>query len=169
MDDELAEFCRREHRRLVATLDLLCGSLPLAEDLAQETLARVCRDWHRVREMAAPGAYAHRVAVNLATSTFRRRAAERRAQARQRAEQLRAPEPFEPALAVAVRQALQVLRPEQRQVLVLRYFVGCSLTETAEVLGMPLGTVKTHGHRGLAALRGALAEDPSTEDVMSDG
>lgn len=162
MDDDLASFCRREHRRLVAALDLYSGSLQLAEDLAQETLARVCKDWSRIRRMEAPGAYAHRIALNLATSAFRRRAVERRF-----GELLPEPEGWtdpDAATAVAVRAALQRLRPEQRKVLVLRYFLDHSLTETAEILGMPVGTVKTHAHRGLTALRDELAVDLTTSD-----
>jgi RNA polymerase sigma-70 factor (sigma-E family) len=164
VDDDLAEFCRREHRRLVASLHLLCGSMPLAEDLAQEALARVCRDWKRVRQMEAPGAYAHRVAVNLATSAFRRRAAERRANARLGPPDAVVAAP-DSATAVAVRDALQSLRPEQRKVLVLRYFLGYSVAETADLLGQPVGTVKTHAHRGLSALRDQLGTSVTAEDM----
>ena len=164
MEDDLAEFCRREHRRLVAALDLLCGSRPLAEDLAQETLARVCRDWKRIRRLDAPGAYAHRIAVNLATSSFRRRAAERRANARVRPLEVASYEP-DAATAVAVREALAQLRPEQRRVLVLRYFLGYSIAETAEVLRQPVGTVKTHASRGLAALRAQLGPSVTADDM----
>jgi RNA polymerase sigma factor (sigma-70 family) len=167
MDDDLVDFCRREHGRLVAALDLMCGSFPLAEDLAQETLARVCRDWSRVRHMDAPGAYAHRVAMNLASSTFRRRAAERRAQAREGSGALLVRDE-DPATALALRAALQTLRPEQRRVLVLRYFLGYSVAEAAEVLRSPVGTVKTHAHRGLAALR-VLLEDSVPQEVLTDG
>ncbi|HVE99638.1 MAG TPA: SigE family RNA polymerase sigma factor [Mycobacteriales bacterium] len=164
MEDDLAEFCRREHRRLVAALHLLCGSLPMAEDLAQETLARVCRDWKRVRGMDAPGAYAHRIAVNLATSAFRRRAAERRAHVRSGPAATVSAAP-DSATAVAVREALAKLRPEQRRVLVLRYFLGYSVAETAEVLGQPVGTVKTHALRGLSALRGELGTSVTAADM----
>ena len=166
MEDDLAAFCRREHGRLVATLDLVCGSLPLAEDLAQETLARVCKDWARIRVMDAPGAYTHRVAMNLANSTFRRRAVERRARAR-----MGPPEPDvvdqpDTASAIAVREALQRLKPTQRRVLVLRYFLDYSVNETAELLGMPLGTVKTHAHRGLTALRTELGTSVTADDMV---
>ena len=164
MDDDLAEFCRREHRRLIAALYLLCGSLPLAEDLAQETLAKVCSDWKRVRRLDAPGAYAHRIAVNLATSAFRRRTAERRAHARIGPVEVASPAP-DSATAIAVREALARLRPEQRRVLVLRYFLGYSVVETAEVLGQPVGTVKTHAHRGLSALRDELGTSVTAEDM----
>lgn len=169
MDDELAAFCRGEHARLVAALDLYCGSLPMAEDLAQETLARVCKDWERIRDLEAPGAYAHRIALNLATSAFRRRAVERRVGLRLRAEERGAWSDPDGATAVAVREALQRLRRQQRQVLVLRYFLGYSLAETAELLGMPVGSVKTHAHRGLALLREVLGTPVTGEDMAVPG
>src|SRR5687767_8387960 len=75
---ELVEFCRAEHGRLVGTLSIYCGDAYLAEELAQETLARVCKHWDKVRELESPGGWAHRVAMNLANSSFRSRAARRR-------------------------------------------------------------------------------------------
>lgn len=165
MEDELAAFCRREHQRLVATLQLLCGSLPMAEDLAQETLARICKDWDRIGRLEAPGAYAHRVALNLASSAFRRRAAERRADVRLRSTDPPSWSDPDAATAISVRDALQRLRPTQRRVLVLRYFLGYSLQETADLLGMPLGSVKTHAYRGLALLRDALGVAVTAEDL----
>ena len=162
MEDDLAAFCRQEHRRLVAALDLMCGSLPMAEDLAQETLARVCKDWRRIRMMEAPGAYAHRVAMNLATSAFRRKAAERRA--RERYAPDTAYDDPDSATSVAVHAALQVLRPEQRRVIVLRYFLGYSVPEVAELLRLPVGTVKTHAYRGLTRLRDELGAPVTAGD-----
>lgn len=167
MDDGLAEFCEREHGRLVSALDLLCGSLPLAEDLAQETLARVCKDWARIKEMDAPGAYAHRIAMNLATSAFRRRAVERRARARMGPVDEEWNDP-DPATAVAVRKALAVLRPEQRRVLVLRYFLNYSVAEVSELLRIPEGTTKTHAARGLAILREQLGTAVTSKDTVSE-
>ena len=165
MDDDLAAFCRREHGRLVAALDLVCGSLPIAEDLAQETLARVCKNWGRIAGMEAPGAYAHRIALNLAASAFRRRAAERRANARRHADARTQWDDPDSATSLTLHSALQQLRPEQRRVLVLRYFLDYSVTEAASILEMPEGTIKTHTHRGLAALRQALGSAVTAEDV----
>jgi len=164
VEDDLAEFCRREHPRLVRSLDLVCGSLPVAEDLAQETLARVCKDWVRIRQLEAPGGYAHRIAMNLATSTFRRRAVQRRVEAAATREQSVTWNDPDAATGVAVRKALQGLTPQQRRVLVLRFFLGYAVTETAQVLGMPEGTVKTHTTRGLAALRDQLGTRVSADD-----
>ena len=75
----MATFCAAQHGRLVGSLTLYCGDRDVAEVLAQETLVRVCRDWNRVRTMAAPAAWAHRVGLNLANSWYTRRRAERRA------------------------------------------------------------------------------------------
>jgi RNA polymerase sigma factor (sigma-70 family) len=160
--DDLVEFCRQEHVRLVRSLDLVCGSLPVAEDLAQETLARVCKDWSRIRGLDAPGAYAHRIAMNLAASRFRRAKIERRAEDALAGEQHAWRDP-DAATGVAVRDALQRLRLDQRRVLVLRYFLGYSVGETAHVLRMPEGTVKTHTTRGLSALRDLLGSPVSAE------
>jgi RNA polymerase sigma-70 factor (ECF subfamily) len=162
MDDEFVAFCRREHGRLVAALDLVTGSLPLAEDLAQEALARAFKSWSRIRRLDSPGGYVHRMAINMAMSSFRRRAAERRAQARAGIDHEQTTNP-DTAIAIAVRSALDGLRVEQRRVLVLRYFLGFSVDETAELLRMPTGTVKTHTTRGLAALR-TLLDEPLTVD-----
>jgi DNA-directed RNA polymerase specialized sigma24 family protein len=52
-------------------------------------------------------------------------------------------------------------------VLVTRFFLGYSVAETAEVLRMPVGSVKTHAHRGMAAMRGALGESV-TQDENED-
>lgn len=52
--------------------------------------------------------------------------------------------------------AMEQLRPEQRRVLQLAIFQGCSHEEIARATGLPLGTVKTHARRGLLRLRQAL-------------
>ena len=57
--------------------------------------------------------------------------------------------------------ALRTLTREQRAAITLRYFDDLTVPEVAKVLGMPLGTVKSHIHRGLAALRasGLIVEE----------
>ena len=155
MDDDLAAFCGTEHPRLVGALTLVCGDRAVAEDLAQETLATVCRTWPKVRSRDAPGAYAHRVAMNMAASWWRRRLAERRAVRRSGAPPESYTEP-DGADAVAVRAALEQLDPRLRRVLVARYYLGYDVAGAAQLLGLPVGTVKTHSVRGIAALRAAL-------------
>jgi RNA polymerase sigma factor (sigma-70 family) len=62
------------------------------------------------------------------------------------------------ALGALVRQALASLPRQQRAVLVLRYCEDLPEAEVAELLGCTTGTVKTHAHRGLRALRDLLGD-----------
>jgi RNA polymerase sigma-70 factor (sigma-E family) len=149
---EAVEFCRVLHPRLVGTLAFHLGSVDVAEELAQEALVRVWERWHSVRGMEAPQAWAYRVALNLATSRFRRRAAERKAYQRlaQTAEEHTAPDP---AVVLAVREALRSLPERQRAAVVLRYFADLSVADTASALRCQPGTVKALTSQGIARLR----------------
>ena len=62
------------------------------------------------------------------------------------------------AEAALAARALDQLRPEQRQVLILTTCHGLSHEEVASTTGMPLGTVKAHARRGLDRVRQALGE-----------
>ena len=147
----LEVFCESNKERLVAFLTLHCGDRHIAEELAQETLAKVCIRWRSVQQMSSPEAWMFRVAVNLANSYWRRLAAEKKAKARL-GEDIHRQDP-DPAEAIAVRQALARLPKRQRSVLVLRFYADLSVREVAETMGMPEGTVKTLTRRALMRLR----------------
>jgi RNA polymerase sigma-70 factor (ECF subfamily) len=139
---------------VLGSLTLFVGRSDVAAELAQDVFVVVCRDWERVSVMAHPGPWVHRVAINRATTWFRRRAAERRAMLRIGG---RAPAP-EPAVfeeALAVRTLVAGLPARLRAPLVLRYYADLSVQETAQALGIPEGTVKTRTRRGLEVLRAA--------------
>lgn len=84
---ELVSFCE-QRPMIVGALILYCGRADVAEELAQDALALACNKWSRIQKMEMPGAWLHRVALNLANSYFRRKAAERRAKARMGSEPL---------------------------------------------------------------------------------
>lgn len=152
-EGEFEVFCGREHPRLVGLLGLYCGERVLAEELAQEALARACRDWKRVARMDHPAAWLSRVGINLANSHFRRRAAERRATERLRSlpnETFLYPDD---AGAMSVRAAVSALPRRQREVLVLRFYADLPFAQIAELLGMPEPTVKSLARRSLLKLR----------------
>ena len=153
----LDAFCEREYPRLVGTLGLYCGDRFVAEDLAQETLVRVCANWRRVGVMAAPGVWAHKVALNLARSRFRRLAAERRAYAR-RGTDIQEID-TDSAGDMTVRRAVAALPGRQRAALVLRYWLDLPAHEVAAMLGTTTGAVHQLTHRALVALRNVLAVD----------
>jgi RNA polymerase sigma-70 factor (sigma-E family) len=148
-------FCEREYGRLVGTLTLYTGSRDLAQDLAQEALARVCARWDRVSEMNAPGAWVHQVALNLANSHWARR------RRRQQAEGRALAEPVVSALAwdevLSVRDAVAGLPVRQRSALVLRYYLDLPVLEVARLMHCRAGTVKALTHQALATLRIRLA------------
>ena len=153
MDDEaMVAFCRTQHTRLVGVLAYSVGDRYVAEELAQETLIRVCQHWPKVRDMAAPEAWTHRVAQNLATSWVRRRVAERRAtrrvHARPTAHVVEATHDV-----VAVRSEIQQLPLRQRTALVLRYYADLPAAQVAVVMGCKEATVRALTHQAITALR----------------
>lgn len=81
-DDELDDFCEREFPRPVALLRLYCGDEWLAQELAQEALARAVTNWPRIRRLEAASGSTYRVAINLANSRSRRRKVARNARLR---------------------------------------------------------------------------------------
>ena len=164
-EDPRVEFCRREHARLVGTLTLYTGDAYLAEEIAQEALARACRNWERIKDYDSPGGWTHRVALNLAGSHFRRRAYERRARERLAARTPVAHHDPDTAVNVAVRDAVAALPPRQRTALVLRYFSDLSVAEVAAHMGCAEGTVRALTSQAVAALRGRLAVEITEEPV----
>jgi RNA polymerase sigma-70 factor (sigma-E family) len=135
---------------------LLTGDRAEAEELAQEALVRTWWRWKLVRRPVDPASYARRVLVNRRRSLLRRAGVEARYLARARPEDLVVPAGDERGLVLW--QAVQALPPRQRAVLVLRFHQDLPEAEVARLLGLPLGTVKSLGHRALARLRERLGE-----------
>jgi RNA polymerase sigma-70 factor (ECF subfamily) len=159
-----AEFCRVEWPRLVGSLFLSTGDRALAEDLAQETLARAFANWRRVSKLEAPGGWAHRVSLNLLRSHARHLRVATEAHPRLVTP---VPPPVDPGDAVAVRAELLRLPERQRIAVVMRYFADLSVRETAAAMRCPEGTVKTLTYEAIAALRRTgLLPDSLEEDVV---
>lgn len=148
---EAAAFCEAHHGRLVGALSLHCGSLDVAEELAQEALERACVHWERVRDMEHPVSWLHQVAFNLSSSRFRRLRAERRATARHGAPVAE----WDPDLDAAadVRRAVAQLPPRTRTAVVLRFYADLPVSDVARVMGCAEGTVKSLTSKGVDALR----------------
>ncbi|MFN2588203.1 MAG: RNA polymerase sigma factor [Actinomycetota bacterium] len=164
-DEALVDFCRSEYPRLVGLLGLYCGDRRVAEELAQETLARVWRKWPVVHGLDRPDAWAQRVAINLANSYLRRLVAERRARSR-------VPPPRHSELppvdvVVTVRRAVGSLPRRQREAVLLHYYLDLPLAEVAERMGTTPGAVKSLLHRAVGRLRsgGYVTEAKEVADV----
>lgn len=165
-ESDAADFIDRLRVRLVGSLTLYCGDRAVAEEIAQDALARTWERWSTVGKMASPEAWTYRTALNLANSRFRRQAAERRANRRYAAGRVadRPIDPSDAAASLAVRAAVAELPPRQRAAIVARYFLGLDVAATAEALGCAEGTVKAATHSAIANLRAAgLVEEHEPE------
>jgi len=139
----------------------LVGERHLAEDVLQETFIRVYRKLGWLREPRLFRAWAYRVASREAFRHLRRERG-RAAQAWDEEELKAAAAPpareeLEPELLARLRDSVAELSPASRAVIILYYLHEMSLEETAAVLDLPLGTVKSRLSYGLGALRRRLA------------
>ncbi len=139
--DELYVYAFRAARRIVLETET-------ARDVASETLARAYSRWNRVEFHSQ--AWVTRVAVNLALDTVRRK--------RVRAVNP-APVSEPPPDRVVLGGQLARLPRRQREALVLRFLLDLDEEETAQILGVTIGTVHTHVTRGLASVWTHLPPD----------
>jgi RNA polymerase sigma factor (sigma-70 family) len=163
---DLAAFCQANHTRIVGAVSLLCGDAAVAEELAQEAFERLARDWWRVRRMAHPEAWIYRVAINLASSHFRRRAAERRAMQRLESRTPAAQVDPDTTDELALRQAVAGLPPRQKTALVLRLYMDLTFAQVAELMGIHESTAKSLVGQALARLRNESS--PGVAQEVSD-
>jgi RNA polymerase sigma-70 factor (sigma-E family) len=148
-----AEFVRTRWRDLVRAAIFLGARPDEAEDLAQQTLVRCYGSWQRVTDAANRDAYVYRMLLNQLRDVRRTRWWRSRVDAEPDGRVDDASSQV--VLADAVHQALDGLTKEQREVVVLRYFVQLTEAQTAATLGIPAGTVKSRLSRALAALAGS--------------
>jgi RNA polymerase sigma-70 factor (ECF subfamily) len=164
----------REGPAVVSACARILGDRSEAEDVAQEAFVIAYRSLGTWRADGAFGAWLSRIAVRLAIRRAQARkqvtwldplAAEADQPGRDRYRTTSATDAVDPSHSVLrserdaqVRAAVASLDEPYREVVALRFFAERSLAEIAEATDRPLGTVKTHLHRGLARLRLALDE-----------
>jgi RNA polymerase sigma factor (sigma-70 family) len=144
--------------RLFATASLIVRDHEAARDAAQETLIEVWRRLPTLRQPDAFEAWAHRILVRRCYAAIgrRRRFVEVPPVERD------APVPShetEFAIVDQIERAFRRLTPQQRAILVLHHRLGYGDTDAAEILGIPVGTVKSRLNRAKAALRASLEAD----------
>lgn len=125
-----------------------------AEDLAQETFLAVIHGIARYEPRALVRTYLFGIAFNLL-------AAERRKRARESRNPAAATEPpldRGPEAVLLVRQAVERLETDEREILMLREYEQLSYVEIAELLHIPLNTVRSRLFRGRMALKSLLTE-----------
>jgi RNA polymerase sigma-70 factor (sigma-E family) len=158
-DGDYVEFVEARQAVLRRIAYAVCRDDARAEDVLQEALVKLYLAWPRVGGTGREEAYARKIIVN-ADLDQRRRPWHRRRSALP-VELLDTPARTGAAAEdrIGLLTELRRLPPMQRRTVVLRYWLGFSVEDTARELSISEGTVKSHASRGLAALRQRLGEE----------
>jgi len=145
--------------RLFAIAFLILRDRPRAEDAVQEALVHAWRELPRLRDVERFDAWLRRLLVNACADEGRHQ--------RRWASEVKLihvePATEDAAGSLADRDQLdrgfRRLKPEQRAVVVLHFYLGLPVPEIADTLGIPAGTVKSRLHYATSTLRAALEAD----------
>jgi RNA polymerase sigma-70 factor (sigma-E family) len=151
-DREVAWLFRHRYGELVRLAYLLTSDNALAEELVQEAFVVTWRSWDKLRATEAAYGYLRATLVNLARMSLRRRMLELRHRIVQ-------PEPAtepDPSGELDLARAVAALPMRKRACIVLRYYADLSEEETARLLGVSVGTVKSSTHHALRDLERRL-------------
>ena len=150
-DAQFSEYMAARQPSLLRTAYLLTGDRHTAEDLVQTALAKLYLSWDKVQRQESLDGYVRRILVNENNSLWRRAWKKRETTTSEVPDQ-----PAEPQRSGHdddLWQLVQSLPRKQRAAVVLRYYEQMSEAETAAILGVSVGTVKSQTSRALAALR----------------
>jgi RNA polymerase sigma factor (sigma-70 family) len=170
----------RDHQAMVfGTLLRLTGSREHVDDLAQEVFLRLYRALPGFRGEALITTYLYRIAVNVAQDEWKRRRREDRShislsdETSNWEDRLEHPDRNaeqqieEREFQQLVEEQLQLLSQIERTVLVLYHQEERTYEQIAYVLSVPIGTVRTHLHRGRKKLREAILKRQNNERGVS--
>ena len=173
--DAFEDFFRRYRVFIYRTAYGLTGDHGAAEEILQDTFVRAHRHRASLRPDVSPLPWLHRVALNLCYSRLGRQRLNAGPIGEFEEATLRdgaagPPEAVErEELRQSVRDGIAALPPKHRSVVVLYYLHGLTLQETAGVLGIRLGTVKSRLHYALDALRTNLAAESGAAGATAVG
>ncbi|MFE0099149.1 SigE family RNA polymerase sigma factor [Streptomyces sp. NPDC059009] len=160
-----ASYMRARQAVLLRTARSLTANPNDAEDLLQTALTKTYVAWDRIEDHRALDGYVRRALLNTRTSQWRKRKVDEFA-----CDELPEPEVVpatdpaeEQVLRDAMWRAIMKLPARQRAMVVLRYYEDLSEAQTAEVLDVSIGTVKSAVSRALGKLR----EDPELTPVRA--
>lgn len=153
--EDFDAFVHSTGSRMFRTAMLLCGDWHLAEDLLQTTYAKVYASWSRVSAADEPLAYTRTMLLNTYLSHRRlRRSSE------MPSDELTEPATnIDPGLRLDLLAAMRTLDPKDRAVLTLRFWEDFSVSETARLMGISEGAVRTRSSRATTKLRERLGSD----------
>jgi RNA polymerase sigma-70 factor (ECF subfamily) len=155
--DSFEVFYRAQADRVYRALAITLGDPHLAREATDEAMVRAFARWSRVQSLQSPGGWVYRVGLNWATSWWRKL---RREQPMPAGHDFPATSDTQ---AVAALAAIRELPVAQRTVVVCRVLLDLSTADSAELLGVAPGTVKSRLARALTALRAALNEKEESD------
>ena len=171
--DAFSELARVSIGRLYVVARLILRDDKGAEDATQEALVAAWRRLDGLRDPDRFEAWLHRLLVNACYREARR--SRRRGSIEIHVEPLAMPEAslapdgdFDLADRDQLERGFRRLDVDQRTVLVMHYYLGFSLDEAADALGVPPGTVRSRLHRAINAMRAALEAD-ARSPMLSEG
>lgn len=153
-DESVTVLFRAQYAPLLRLADCLVGDLGQAEDLVQDAFSSLYAHWGRLRDPNAAVPYLRSAVIRGSRATLRNLIRER--QPRWLLIEPVTPSSEEAAVAsdehARLAAAVRALPRRQREVLVCRYYLDMSVADTAAMLRITSGSVKSYAHRGLAAL-----------------
>jgi RNA polymerase sigma-70 factor (sigma-E family) len=152
-DADFTAYFTARQPALMRTAYLLTGDQASAEDLVQESFAKLYLSWDKVRQRESIDGYVRRIMVNELNSGWRRPWRRREVVVSEVPESQTKIDAYDDGRAATLWSFVQTLPRRQRAVVVLRYYEGLSEAEIADALGISPGTVKSQASRALAALR----------------
>ncbi|CAN5491644.1 SigE family RNA polymerase sigma factor [soil metagenome] len=158
-DADFAAYMQARQPSLLRTAYLLTGDRHTAEDLVQTSFAKLYLSWDRVQRRELVDGYVRRILVNEHSSLWRRPFKRREVVSGDLPETQATDRP-DTGESAALWAFVQTLPRKQRAVIVLRYYEDLSAAETADVLGISVGTVKSQASRALAAMRSRVHDHP---------
>jgi RNA polymerase sigma-70 factor, ECF subfamily len=187
---EFESIVRQHQQRVFRTLLRLTGSREHVEDLAQEVFLRLYRGLENFRGEAQLSTYLYSITLNVARDEWTRRRKEREAIATpafdenepgdsdawiENLPEANAPDAeatlLQKQLWQTVDEELLQLSEAERAILVLYHQEECSYEQIAQMLQIPIGTVRTHLHRGRERLgklvRSRMSRNPAINNLIS--
>lgn len=158
-DESYVEFVTARQATLRRIAYAVCRDDARAEDVLQEAFVKLYLAWSRVEGTGREEAYVRRIIVNADLDQRRRPWHRRRASVPLEVLDVPARTGADAEDRIELLAELRRLPQMQRRTVVLRYWLGFSVEETARELGITEGTVKSHASRGLATLRQRLGEE----------
>ncbi len=158
LQTEFGQFWRQTCHKVRAYMFCASNNASDADDLAQECYLRAFRNWDRFDGRGSRQAWLFAIARNTQTDWFRKRGREARLLEQERQGAISEAPAVDLDNAEAIWQAVGRLTGEHREIVHLRFAADLSYAEIAQMLGVPVGTVRSRLHRALKAIREQMEE-----------